>query len=188
MGFNFFLIKEGASHAEANKLPVEKSEDEKFAHHTPPTFESLKTPDFNKFIEELEKQRNFLTEKAERLQQMDARISAERQSLEKLKKDVQSLQKEFDEKAKKFEQTRIAIDGEQSKNIKDLASTYATLSPQAAVSIIMELPDDFAVQILSRMKPEEIGPIFEEMTSSSEEMVKRAGRLSNMLRLLSPIK
>lgn len=189
MGLTFVLIKQ-KSETIAAQAPTEENVDEyaQFDTHNPPTFESLQTPDFNKFIMELERREDLLTKKAELLKQQEARVKSERQSLEVLKKNIESLQKEFDEKAQKFEKTRIAIDGEQSKNIKELATTYATLSPQAAVSIIAELPDDFAVQILSRMKPEEIGPIFEEMTNSGKDTTERAGRLSNMLRLLSPTK
>ena len=188
MGLSYFMIKKKSDALANAKPPKEEASnpDDKFDTLNPITFESIQTSDFNKFIAEVQNKEKLLKDKETQLKLQEERIKAEKQSLDVLKKNIIRLQKEFDQKAKKFETTRIAIDGEQSKNIKELATTYATLSPQAAVSIMDELAEEFAVQILSRMKPEEIGPIFEEMTVGGENMTKKASRLSNMLRLLSP--
>ena len=70
--------------------------------------------------------------------------------------------------------------------MKELAATYANMAPETAVSIFQQMEDDLAVKILTLMKPEEIGPIFEQMAAGPAEMTKRVARLSNSLRLIVP--
>ena len=81
----------------------------------------------------------------------------------------------------------IEISADEAKNIRSLSQTYANLSPRAAVAIIKELDDTTAVKILSLMKADVVGPIFEEMSKASGTdtvLAKRAATLSEKLRLM----
>src|SRR5204863_1646263 len=81
----------------------------------------------------------------------------------------------------------IEISTDEAKNIRTLSQTYANLSPRAAVAIIRELDDTTAVKILSLMKPDVVGPIFEEMSKTAAAdglLARRAALLSEKLRLM----
>jgi len=80
----------------------------------------------------------------------------------------------------------VEIQADEAKNLRMLAQTYATLSPHAAVTIIHDLDDATVVKILSLMKPDTIGPIFEDMTQAdpSSSDGHRAAVLSEKLRLV----
>ena len=81
----------------------------------------------------------------------------------------------------------IAINTDEAKNLRSLAQTYSTLTPHAAVAIIREMDDTTVVKILSLMKPDVVGPIFEEMAGASggdTSLAQHAAVLSDKLRLM----
>lgn len=95
--------------------------------------------------------------------------------------EIEGLRKEIAEKV-------IAIREDEAKNLRSLAQTYSNLTPRAAVAIIRELDDVTAVKILFLMKPDTVGPIFEEMSKTSgtdgSPLARRAAILSEKLRLM----
>jgi len=81
----------------------------------------------------------------------------------------------------------VAIRSDEAKNLRSLSQTYTNLSPHAVVIIFRETDDATAVKILSLMKPEVVGPIFEDMARSSlidGTLARRAATLSDKLRLM----
>lgn len=129
---------------------------------------------------ELREERVKLRRQAELLDQRAARIAAEEKEFAKVRADVEKLRREISDRI-----TEISTD--EAKNLRTLASTYATLTPKAAVAIIRELDDATAVKILSLMKPDVVGPIFEEMSKSAtpdSPLARRAALLSEKLRLM----
>jgi flagellar motility protein MotE (MotC chaperone) len=129
---------------------------------------------------ELKEERTRLKKQAELLDQRAARLAAEEKEFSKLRADVAAMRKEIADRV-------IEISADEAKNIRALSQTYANLSPRAAVAIIKELDDTTAVKILSLMKADIVGPIFEEMSKSSapdNPLAKRAAILSEKLRLM----
>ncbi len=129
---------------------------------------------------ELKEERVRLRKQAEALDQRAARLAAEEKEFAKLRADVAAMRKEIADKV-------IEISADEQKNIRSLSQTYANLSPRAAVAIIKELDDNTAVKILSLMKADVVGPIFEEMSKASGTdtvLAKRAAQLSEKLRLM----
>ncbi|MGH7943933.1 MAG: MotE family protein [Opitutaceae bacterium] len=129
---------------------------------------------------ELKGERLRLRKQAEALEQRAARLAAEEKEFAKLRANVEALRKEIADKV-------IEISADEAKNLRSLAQTYTTLTPRAAVVIIRELDDTTAVKILSLMKPDAVGPIFEEMSKpsgSDERLARRAAMLSEQLRLM----
>lgn len=129
---------------------------------------------------ELREERVKLRRQAELLDQRAARIAAEEKEFAKVRADVEKLRREISDRI-----TEISAD--EAKNLRTLASTYSTLTPKAAVAIIRELDDATAVKILSLMKPDVVGPIFEEMSKTAtpdSPLARRAALLSDKLRLM----
>ncbi|RXK52966.1 hypothetical protein ESB00_14735 [Oleiharenicola lentus] len=133
---------------------------------------------------ELKEERARLRQQAEQLNQRAARLSAEQQELAKVRTEIEALRAEIGRKV-------VEIAADESKNLRALAQTYATLTPRGAVAILREMDDTTVVKILSLMKSETVAPIFEEMakTASPEgTLAKRAGALSEKLRLMKAAK
>lgn len=129
---------------------------------------------------ELKEERARLRQQAETLNQRAARLASEQQELAKVRQEIESLRAEINRKV-------IEITADEMKNIRALAQTYTGLSPKGAVAIIREMDDTTVVKILSLMKPESVGAIFEEMAKSTGPdgpLARRAAALSEKLRLM----
>jgi flagellar motility protein MotE (MotC chaperone) len=129
---------------------------------------------------ELKEERVRLRKQTEALDLRAARLASDGKELEKLRADVDRIRKEIGDKV-------IEITADEAKNIRSLAQTYANLSPKAAVTIFREMDDTTSVKILSLMKADIIGPIFEEMaktTGADGTLARRAAVLSEKLRLM----
>jgi flagellar motility protein MotE (MotC chaperone) len=142
------------------------------------------TIEIENLANELKEERIRLKKQAEQLDQRAARLAAEEKEFAKLRADVEALRRQIAEKV-------IEISADEAKNLRSLAATYTALSPRGAVAIFREMDDATAVKILSLMKPDIVGPIFEEMSKSGgtdSAMARRAALLSEKLRLMKASK
>jgi flagellar motility protein MotE (MotC chaperone) len=132
---------------------------------------------------ELKEERERLKKQSELLDQRAARLAAEEKEFAKLRADVEALRRQIAEQV-------VEITADEAKNIRTLAATYTALSPRGAVAIFREMDDSTAVKILAVMKPDTVGPIFEEMSKASPdgELARRAALLSEKLRLMKSTK
>jgi flagellar motility protein MotE (MotC chaperone) len=138
------------------------------------------TIEIENLANELKEQKAVLDKRAELLDQREARLAAQQKELATMRGEIEGLRNEISEKV-------TAIRADEAKNLRSLAQTYANLTPRAAVSIIRELDDVTAVKILALMKPDIVGPIFEEMsktTGADGPLARRAAILSEKLRLM----
>jgi len=133
---------------------------------------------------ELKDEKARLRQQADALNQRSARLDSEQQELAKVRADIEAMRTEINRKV-------IEITADELKNLKNLSSTYASLSPKAAVAIFREMDDTTAVKILSLMKSDTVGPIFEEMARTQGPegpLARRAAVLSEKLRLMKASK
>lgn len=138
------------------------------------------TIEIDSLAAELKEEKARMAKQAEQLDQRAARVAAEQQELEKLRVNIEAMRREIGERV-------IEITADEAKNLRALSQTYANLTPKAAVAIIRELDDLTAVKILSLMKADIIGPIFEEMSKTPAPdgtLARRAAVLSEKLRLI----
>lgn len=138
------------------------------------------TIEIDNLASELKGEKERLRQLAEQLDTRASRLTAERQELDKVRAELDRMKKEIGDRV-------IEINVDESRNLKTLATTYANLTPRAAVAIIRELDDVTAVKILALMKPDTVSPIFEEMSrtaSADGTLAKRVAVLSEKLRLL----
>lgn len=138
------------------------------------------TPEVEKLAENLAKERDGLKARETELAQSEARVAAERAELARTRQEIERQRAEISKLL-----TEVATD--EAKNLKSLASTYSQLTPRAAVTIFSEMDDTTVVKILSLMKADVIGPIFEEMSKDKSEknnQAQRAAVLSERLRLM----
>lgn len=121
-----------------------------------------------------------IQQRNEALKQREAQITREERELAQARSDLEAMQKQISDRV-------VEISTDERSNLKKLAQTYSILQPAAAVAIIRELDDNTAVKILSLMKPDEVAPIFDQMSKSAGAdgtLARRAALLSDKLRLL----
>lgn len=133
---------------------------------------------------ELRGERSRQRQLADELDQRAGRIAAEERELAKVRAELEATRADLSSRI-------VELTNEETRNLKSLAQTYSNLTPRAAVAIIRELDDGMAVKILSLMKPDIVGPIFEEMSRTPGDdgtLSARAAELSNRLRLIKAAK
>jgi flagellar motility protein MotE (MotC chaperone) len=133
---------------------------------------------------ELKEERVRLKQRTELLEQREARVALEEKELAKVRTSIETMRREIAEKV-------VEISTDEAKNLRALAQTYTNLSPKAVVAIIREMDDATSVKILSLMKPDAVGPVFEEMsrtTGPDGPLSRRAAILSEKLRLVKAAK
>ncbi len=142
------------------------------------------TPEIEKLAKELKDQRDGLREREQLVVQRESRLAAEAAELARTRKEIEAQRAEIS-------QLLTAVGVDEMKNLKSLAQTYSNLTPKAAVSIFSEMDDGTVVKILSLMKADTLGPIFEEMSKDKSEknnQALRAAALSERLRLMKATK
>lgn len=134
------------------------------------------TIEMENLANELEGEKAQLQQRSAELDQREARIAAERQELAQLREAIEGMRREIDARV-------ISIQEDESKNLRKLAQLYATLDAPQAVAIFKAMDDNQAAKILSLMKPDVTGPIFDEMAKSPDG-AKRAAALTEKLQLM----
>jgi flagellar motility protein MotE (MotC chaperone) len=133
---------------------------------------------------DLKEERARLRKQADLQDQREARLASEQKELAGVRADIENLRAQIAENV-----TEVSAD--EAKNIRTIAQTYANLTPRAVVAIFKEMDDVTAVKILSQMKPDVVGPIFEEMSKDSDgdtPLARRAAILTEKLRLMKSSK
>jgi flagellar motility protein MotE (MotC chaperone) len=132
----------------------------------------------------LKEERAQLQKRTDLLDQREARLALEEKELAKIRADVERMRREIAEKV-------IEVSADEAKNIRGLAQTYSNMPAKAVVTIFREMDDVTVVKILSLMKPDVVGPIFEEMSRANGPdgtLIRRAAVLSEKLRLMKAAK
>jgi flagellar motility protein MotE (MotC chaperone) len=138
------------------------------------------TPEIEKLAKELREQRDSLREREQSVVQRETRLEAEAAELARTRREIEAQRSEISKLL-----TAVGVD--EMKNLKSLSQTYSNLTPKAAVAIFTEMDDTTVVKILSLMKADIVGPIFEEMSKDKSEknnQAQRAATLSERLRLM----
>ncbi len=142
------------------------------------------TVDIENLASELKDEKAVIKKREEELNARDTRLATEQLELQKQRKELEALRAEIG--------TRMTeIQTDEIKNLKSLAATYSNLTPKACLAIFKEMPDSTVVKLLSIMKPEIVGPLFEEMGKAADTdptVAKRAASLSEKLRLIKASK
>lgn len=131
--------------------------------------------------EELKQRITALEVREAELAAYESRLGADRAEIEEIKDQVELMREHLLEGI-------VKLESDEKDNLKRLAKTYAILDPKATVSIFNELDDATVVKILFFMDSETVGAVLEEMVTANgngSEQVKRAAKISDMLRLFT---
>ena len=132
-------------------------------------------PEIDRLIAELRKEKAAVQQREQELNDLAARLEAERAEITVVTQTVSRLQKEFDRNVVRVQEQEVA-------NIKKLAKMYAAMDSTGAATIFKQMDDDQVVKIMMYMKEGETAPILEGLARLSETEAKRAALISDRLR------
>jgi flagellar motility protein MotE (MotC chaperone) len=140
---------------------------------------NFKNPEVDQLLVELRKEKEALAQRAQQLNELSARLQTERLELNQVTQKVAQMQQEFDQHV-------VRVREEETANLKKLAKVYAGMTPDGAITILKELPDDQIVKILIFMKESESAPLLENLGKGGDAEAKRAALISERIRLSLP--
>lgn len=133
-------------------------------------------PEIDQLIRDLRDGREAVAERSRQLDELAARLQAERNELNVVTQTVHQLQVDLD-------RTVLRIREEEITNLKRLAKIYATMSPEGAAGILTQLDEAAIVKIMVFMKDSETAPILETISRLGDDKAKLAAGISERLRL-----
>lgn len=139
---------------------------------------AFKNPEVDEMLTDLRAQGEALKIREQELNDLAARLAAERQEISTVTQRVAALQAEMDLSFVRIQENELG-------NLKRLAKVYATMTPDGAAKILTEFQDDAAVKIFAIMKESETAPILELMARDGPTNAHRVALISERLRLLS---
>ena len=112
------------------------------------------------------------------MNELAARLRAERAELDEALKNIKKIQSQVDRDV-------FRIKADEAGNLKKLAKMYASMEPASAARILRELDDVVVVKTLTLMKEPEIAFILESFSKLGAAETKRAAALTENLRAAS---
>ncbi|MGC3991902.1 MAG: hypothetical protein QM796_19845 [Chthoniobacteraceae bacterium] len=178
VGTSAFLVMKSLNGIVAAKPAAAKST-EQYVQFAPRDW-TMRSNEFEKLAKDLQDEKEALETRRKELDEYSERLVNERKEIEKVRVQVDEMRKLVTDNLPK-------LDASEKVNIKSLAKTYSTMAPADAVAVLREMDDSTIVKILSVMKADVVGAIFQEMARTKDgdaTLATRAAHLSDQLRLL----
>lgn len=135
--------------------------------------------EIEQLVAELKKEKAALAEREKQLQELEVRLKTERSEINLVTQSLEKMQKDFDAEIVRVKQQELP-------NLKRLAKTYATMSPEGAAGILKEMDDAAIVKIMVVMKDAESAVILEALSKLGAAESKRAAAISDRIRVSMP--
>ena len=132
-------------------------------------------PEMDRLMIELAREKKVVVSRQEQLDELAARLEAERAELTIILQSVQRTQKEFDRGV-------LRVRDEEGANLKKLAKVYSNMTPEGAAVILKQMDDDQIAKFLVFMKESEAAPLLESFAKLGPAEAKRAAALSERYR------
>lgn len=155
---------------------VQEPDPPEVVNTTGPSWE-FNNPELDQLVADLKREREQVAEREKQLEELAARLQAEKTEITRVTNAVVQLQREFDQNV-----TRLKED--EQTNLKKLAKLYTTMSADGAAVVMKELPDDTLIKLLALMKETEIAPLLELLSKPNAADAKRVALLTDRYRLL----
>jgi len=136
-----------------------------------------KIPILNKRLEEISVKAN-IENQLSFIEQEKGKIQSEWQNIDKTKQELKDLEDKLKKMEQDLENKKNEINSSLQKiednlqNIKEIASYYELMEPEAAANILSDMDNDLVIQIFKNMKKDSVSQILASMDS------KKAGEIT----------
>lgn len=139
----------------------------------------FRNPEFDQWLAQIKNEKETLDAREENLNELQKRLAVEMQEISTVTQTVSQLQSNFDRSVVRFKAQEV-------DNIKRQVKLMSTMSPEGAVAMMTEMPDDEVVKILFTMKNDVASAILDTMSKTSKPQAKRAAALTERLHEILP--
>jgi flagellar motility protein MotE (MotC chaperone) len=139
----------------------------------------FRNPEFNQWVSQIQNEKEKLDLRQQQLDEWQTRLNLELQEMSLVTQTVNQLQSNFD-------QSVIRFKAQETDNVKHQAKLMSAMSPEGAVAVLDQMPDDDVVRILFIMKPDVASAILDTLSKQSLSDAKRAALLTERLHEVLP--
>jgi flagellar motility protein MotE (MotC chaperone) len=139
----------------------------------------FRNPEFNQWVSQIQNEKEKLDLREQQLDEWQTRLNLELQEMSLVTQTVNQLQSNFDKSVIRFK-------AQDSDNTKHQAKLISAMSPEGAVAMMSQMPDDDVVRILFTMKPDEASLILDTLSKMGPDQAKRAAQLTERLHQVLP--
>ena len=140
------------------------------------SFWEFSNPEAEQLIAELKSEKKSLEKREHDLNDLAARLDAERSEVGLVTQTVHQMQVDFDKNV-------LRVTDEETANLKKLAKVYSAMEPDAAAGILAQQDDASIAKIMVYMKEGDTAAVLEAFAKKGAAESKRASALSERLRL-----
>lgn len=137
-------------------------------------------PDIDQWLSQIKSERDTLAVREQQLKDWEARLAAESREIAAVTQTVTRTQQEFDKRV-------VLFTGQEKDNAKKQLKVIAEMTPDGAVAMMNEMPDDEVVRLLYSLKPDISGAILDAMSKLGDTQAKRAAALTEKIKEVLPV-
>jgi flagellar motility protein MotE (MotC chaperone) len=137
-------------------------------------------PDIDQWVAQIKSERDALAVREQQLKDWEARLAAESREIATVTQSVTRTQQEFDKRV-------VLFSGQEKDNVKKQLKLVADMTPDGAVAMMNEMPDDEVVRLLYSLKPDVSGAILDSMSKLNADSARRAAALTDKIKSILPI-
>jgi flagellar motility protein MotE (MotC chaperone) len=154
----------------AAKAPLPAADDPSWKFHN---------PDIDQWVSQIKNERDSLAAREQELKDWEARLTAESREIAAVTQAVTRTQTDFDKRV-------LLFTDQQKDNIKKQLKVISDMSPDGAVAMLNEMPDDEVAEMLYTLKPDVSGAILDAMSKLGAGPAKRAAALTERIKDILP--
>ncbi len=139
----------------------------------------FRNPEFNEWVSQVQNEKEKLDLREQQLDELQVRLNTELSEISTVTQTVCQLQSAFDKDVVRFK-------AQETDNVKHQAKLISAMSPEGAVTLVDQMPDDDVVRILFTMKPDEASLILDTLSKMNADEAKRAALLTERLHQVLP--
>jgi flagellar motility protein MotE (MotC chaperone) len=153
--------------------PMERARPDYSADNDPSW--KFRNPEFDQWVAQIKSEKDSLDQREQHLDELQTRLNAELQEITTVTQTVSRLQETFDKDVIRFK-------AQEMDNIKHQAKLLSAMSPEGAVAVLDQMPDDEAIRILFTMKNDVASIVLDTWSKAGKPEAKRAAQLMLKLR------
>jgi len=155
----------------AAKEPLTAEDDPSWKFHN---------PDIDQWVSQIKDERDTLAVREQNLKEWEARLASESREIATVTQAVSRTQQDFDKRV-------VLFTDQQKDNVKKQLKVVADMSPDGAVAMFSEMPDDEVAEMLYTLKPDISGAILDAMSKLGSAPAKRAAALTERIKDILPV-
>lgn len=136
-------------------------------------------PDIDQWVSQIKEERDSLAVREQQLKEWEARLAAESREIATVTQAVTRTQAQFDKRV-------LLFNDQQKDNVKKQIKVITDMTPDGAVAMLNEMPDDEVAQLLYTLKPDVSGAILDAMSKLGGAPAKRAAALTERIKDILP--